>query len=196
MRVGVIGGTGPFGSALAARLHRAGDSVAIGSRDPERAAARAAELGVDGGRNEDIVRGVDLAVLAVKANAAIETVAALTFDSPLLSVASEVGFTSDDARSLAERIAELVEVPVVAGLHSLAAGKLADEPPDEDAFVCGDDVEAKALALELAGKLVAGRAVDAGSLRSARALEAMTTVLIAVNRRYKAHAGLRVTGLA
>ena len=142
------------------------------------------------------MRGVDLAVLAVKANAALETVAALTFDSPLLSVASEVGFTSEDARSLAERIAELVEVPVVAGLHSLAAGKLADEPPDEDAFVCGDDADAKALALELAGKLVGGRAVDAGSLRSARALEAMTTVLIAVNRRYKAHVGLRVTGLA
>jgi 8-hydroxy-5-deazaflavin:NADPH oxidoreductase len=106
-----------------------------------------------------------------------------------------VGYAGDDVRSLAERVAELVSVPVVAGLHSLAAGKLADEPPDEDAFVCGDNADAKELALELAGKLVAGRAVDAGPLRSARALEAMTTVLIAVNRRYRAHVGLRVTGL-
>jgi len=196
MRIAVIGGTGPFGSALAARLHSAGDSVAIGSRDPERAAAAAAELGIEGGRNEAIVRGVDLAVLAVKAGAALETATTLPLESPLLSVASELGFPAGDPRSLAERVAELVQVPVAAGLHSLAAGKLADEPPDEDALVCGDDGDAKALALELAAKLVAGRAVDAGPLRSARALEAMTTVLIAVNRRYKAHVGLRVTGLA
>jgi len=196
MRVAVIGGTGPFGSALAARLHAAGDSVAIGSRDPDRAAAAAAELGVEGGRNEEVVRGVDLAVLAVKATAALETVSVLKLESPLLSVASELRFPSEDVRSLAERVAELVAVPVVAGLHSLAAGKLADELPDEDSFVCGDDADAKQLALELAGKLVAGRAVDAGPLRSARALEAMTTVLIAVNKRYKAHVGLRVTGLA
>jgi NADPH-dependent F420 reductase len=195
MKVAVIGGTGPFGSALAARLHAAGDSVAVGSRDAERAAAAAAGLGVEGGANQEIVRGVDLTVLAVKASAALETVSALSLESPLLSVASEVGYSGDDVRSLAERVAELVSVPVVAGLHSLAAGKLADEPPDEDAFVCGDDADAKELALELAGKLVAGRAVDAGPLRSARALEAMTTVLIAVNRRYRAHVGLRVTGL-
>jgi NADPH-dependent F420 reductase len=196
MRVAVIGGTGPFGSALAARLHAAGDSILIGSRDPDRAAATAAELGVEGGRNEDVVRGVDLAVLAVKATAALETVSALKLESPLLSVASELGFPAEDVRSLAERVAELVEVPVAAGLHSLAARKLAGELPDEDSFVCGDDADAKQLALELAGKLVAGRAVDAGPLRSARALEAMTTVLIAVNKRYKAHVGLRVTGLA
>ena len=196
MRVAVIGGTGPFGSALAVRLHAAGDRSSIGSRDPERAAAAAAELGVEGGRNEEVVRGVDLAVLSVKASAALETVSVLKLESPLLSVASEIGFPAGDVRSLAERVAELVAVPVVAGLHSLAAGKLAGEPPDEDSFVCGDDADAKRLALELAGKLVAGRAVDAGPLRSARALEAMTTVLIAVNRRYKAHVGLRVTGLA
>ena len=195
MKVAVIGGTGPFGSALAARLHAAGDSVAVGSRDADRAAVAAAGLGVEGGANQEIVRGVDLAVLAVKASGALETVSALSLESPLLSVASEVGYSGDDVRSLAERVAELVSVPVVAGLHSLAAGKLADEPPDEDAFVCGDDADAKELALELAGKLVAGRAVDAGPLRSARALEAMTTVLIAVNRRYRAHVGLRVTGL-
>jgi NADPH-dependent F420 reductase len=195
MKVALIGGTGPFGSALAARLQAAGDSVAVGSRDAARAAAAAAGLGVEGGSNQEIVRGVDLAVLAVKASAALETVSVLSLESPLLSVASEVGYSGDDVRSLAERVAELVSVPVVAGLHSLAAGKLADEPPDEDAFVCGDDADAKELALELAGKLVAGRAVDAGPLRSARALEAMTTVLIAVNRRFRAHVGLRVTGL-
>jgi predicted dinucleotide-binding enzyme len=98
-------------------------------------------------------------------------------------------------RSIAERVSDVVDVPVVAGLHSLAAGKLGGEPPDEDALVCGDDADAKAKALELAQKLVRGRAVDAGPLRSARALEAMTGVLVGINRRYKAHAGLRVTGI-
>jgi NADPH-dependent F420 reductase len=195
MKVALIGGTGPFGSALAARLQAAGDSVAVGSRDAARAAAAAAGLGIEGGSNQEIVRGVDLAVLAVKASAALETVSALSLESPLLSVASEVGYSADDVRSLAERVAELVSVPVVAGLHSLAAGKLADEPPDEDAFVCGDDADAKALALELAAKVVTGRALDAGPLASARALEGMTAVIVNLNKRYKGHAGLRVTGL-
>jgi predicted dinucleotide-binding enzyme len=122
--------------------------------------------------------------------------------SPLLSVASELNFAAGTARpavgrkSLAERIAEIVDVPVVAGLHSLAAGKLAREKPDEDALVCGGDQEAKAVALELAGMVVAGRAIDVGPLQVASALEAMTAVMVNVNRRYKTHAGLRLTGVA
>ena len=71
----------------------------------------------------------------------------------------------------------------------------AEEPPDEDAFVCGDDAEAKALALELAEQLTAGRALDAGPLASARALEGLTAVIVNLNKRYRVHAGIRVTGL-
>jgi predicted dinucleotide-binding enzyme len=148
---------------------------------------------VEGAVNEESVRGVELVVLATNADAVLETARALPLASPALSVASEL--RSDEAHSLAERLADIVDVPVVAGLHSLAAGKLTSEPPDEDAFVCGDDADAKGRALELAQKLVRGRAVDAGPLRSARALEAMTGVLVGINRRYKIHAGLRVTGL-
>ena len=187
-----MGGTGPFGRALAARLLAAGDEVVLGSRDRERAAQVAAELGVEGAANEDAVRGVDLVVLAAKADAAVEAARSLPLESPLLCVASEL--RSEEVRSIAERVAEAVDVPVLAGLHSLAAGKLGDDAPDEDAFVCGDK-DARPSALELAQKLVRGRAVDAGPLRSARALEAMTGVLVGINRRYKAHAGLRVTGL-
>jgi len=84
---------------------------------------------------------------------------------------------------------------VVAGLHSLAASTLAAGPADGDALVCGDDEDAKRLALELAAKVVTGRALDAGPLASARALEGMTAVIVNLNRRYKGHAGLRVTGL-
>src|SRR5439155_21027880 len=121
--------------------------------------------------------------------------------SPLLSVASELEFANgaarpgSDGRSLAERTAQIVDVPVVAGLHSLAAGKLAREKPDEDALVCGGDAEAKALALDLAQLVVGGRAIDAGPLSVSRALEGMTAVILNVNRRYKTHAGIRLTGL-
>jgi NADPH-dependent F420 reductase len=193
MKVAIVGGTGGFGRALAIRLHAAGQDVVIGSRDAQRAAEIAAEHGVRGASNEDAVRGVDLAVLATKAEAAVETARALTFESPLLSVASEL--RSEELRSVAERIAAVVSVPVVAGLHSLAAAKLGEGAPDEDVFICGDDADAKALALELAAQIVVGRAVDAGALRSSRALEGMTAVLIAINKRYKTHAGLRITGL-
>ena len=64
-----------------------------------------------------------------------------------------------------------------------------------DALVCGDDPDAKELALALAGKVVTGRALDAGPLASARALEGMTAVIVNLNRRYKGHAGVRVVGL-
>jgi NADPH-dependent F420 reductase len=205
MRVALLGGTGSFGRALALRLREAGVEVVIGSRDAERAGEAARELGVEGAANEDVLAGADLAVLAVKADAALETAAALAAAiaaTPLLSVGSELRFTpqgvqpSPEARSLAERVAEAVPGPVVAGLHSLAAATLAGEaPPDEDAFVCGDDPAAKELALDLASRLVGGRALDAGPLASARALEGMTGVIVNLNRRYKGHAGLRVTGL-
>ena len=193
MRVAIVGGTGPFGRALAMRLQAAGDEVVLGSRDRARAEEAAAELGVEGAVNEESVRGVELVVLATNAAAMLDTARALPLASPVLSVASEL--RSDESLSLAERLADVVAAPVVAGLHSLAAGKLSGEAPDEDAFVCGDDRDAKGKALELAEKLVRGRAVDAGPLRSARGLEAMTGVLVAINRRYKIHAGLRVTGL-
>jgi 8-hydroxy-5-deazaflavin:NADPH oxidoreductase len=193
VRVAIVSGTGPFGRALAMRLQAAGDEVVVGSRDRTRAEESAAELGVEGAVNEESVRGADFVVLATNAGAVLETARGLSFESAVLSVASEL--RSDEPVSLAERLAEIVDVPVVAGLHSLAAGKLSDEPPDEDAFVCGDDAHAKGRALDLAQKLVRGRAVDAGPLRSARGLEAMTGVLVGINRRYKIHAGLRVTGL-
>ena len=115
MRVAILGGTGSFGRALAVRLVAAGeDEVVIGSRDEARAKATAAELGsgVQGATNESAVAGADLAVLAVKADGALETarsVAAALGTTPLFSVASDLTFSREgvrpdpDARSLAER---------------------------------------------------------------------------------------------
>jgi NADPH-dependent F420 reductase len=208
VRVAILGGTGSFGRALAARLIAVGeDDVVIGSRVGDRARAAAEELGgrARGATNEDAVRDVDLAVLAVKAEAALETAgatAAALGDTPLLSVASALTFVDGgvrpdaEARSLAERIQDLVAGPVAAGLHSLAAANLAQAPPDEDAFVCGDDAASKRLGLDLAAKVVAGRALDAGPLAGARTLEGLTAVIVNLNRRYRAHAGIRVTGIA
>jgi 8-hydroxy-5-deazaflavin:NADPH oxidoreductase len=205
VRVAIVGGTGPFGTALATRLRESGHVVVLGSRDAERAAAAAQELGVEGAENADAVRDADLVVLATKAEAALDTTRALREAigaAPVLSVASELHFTpagvlpAPELQSLAERVQAEVDGPVLAGLHSLAARTLGKEkPPDEDAFVCGNDADAKALALELAGGLVTGRALDAGPLASARVLEGLTAVIVNLNRRYRGHAGIRVTGL-
>ena len=205
MRVAVVGGTGPFGRALALRLHESGLDVIVGSRDAERAAATALDLDCVGEANGDACADADFIVLAVNADAALETARELRSaigGTPVLSVASELRFSrvgalpTTDVQSLAERIQAELAGPVIAGLHSLAASSLgADHPPDEDAFVCGDDADAKALGLELAERLTSGRALDAGPLASARALEGLTAVIVNMNKRYKGHAGIRVTGL-
>ena len=208
MKVAILGGTGSFGLALARRLAALGeDDVVIGSRDAARAREAAEGLGanVTGASNEDAVRGADIAVLAVKADAALDTaraVAAALGSTPLLSVATAIQFQKGvgalpdpEALSLAERVQELVQGPVTAGLHSIAAANLDEAPPEEDALICGDDPDAKVLTLQLAGKLVAGRALDAGPLASARALEGLTAVIVNLNRRYKSHAGVRITGI-
>jgi len=182
----------------------AGQDVVVGSRDAERARATAAEFGASGATNTDAVGGAELVVLAVKADAALATAAELAAaigSTPVLSVASELRFTKagvfpgDADRSLAERTQELLAGPVVAGLHSLAAATLAGGRADGDALVCGDDDAAKQLALELASHVISGRALDAGPLASARALEGLTAVIVNLNKRYRIHAGVRVTGL-
>ena len=205
MRIAVVGGTGSFGKALARRLAEADYDVVIGSRDAERAAEVAAELGVAGATNAEACRSADLVALATKAEAAVDTARQLhdaIGATPVLSVAAELSFAPEgvvpttEARSVAARIQDVVDGPVVAGLHSLAARNLGrDEPPEEDVLVCGDDAEAKQLVLELGARITSGRAVDCGPLASARALEGLTAVIVNVNRRYKTHAGIRVSGV-
>jgi NADPH-dependent F420 reductase len=203
VRVAIVGGTGAFGRALARRLAEIGrDEIVVGSRDADRAAAAAAELGVEGGRNQDAVRNADLVVLAVKSNATLEAAAELADaigKTPVLSVASDLRFSKDGVLpgrhqgSLAEEVARIVRAPVASGFQSFAAANLFDGDPG-DALICGEDSEAKTLALELAEHLGA-RGIDVGPLANSRALEGMTSVILNVNERYHAHAGIRLTGL-
>ena len=203
MRVAIVGGTGTFGRALAKRLQEIGkDEVLVGSRDAERAHATAEELGVTGGTNADMVAGADLVVLAVKSDATLATASELADaigKTPLLCVASDLRFTPEGVLpgrhqgSLAEEVSRIVRGPVASGLQSFAAANLVEGDPG-DALVCGGDDRAKELSLELADR-VAERAIDVGPLENSRALEGMTAVILNVNKRYKAHAGIRLTGL-
>jgi 8-hydroxy-5-deazaflavin:NADPH oxidoreductase len=205
VKVAIVGGTGAFGRALAARLRNLGHDVAIGSRDPERALQLAAVIGISGGANDDVVLDADIVVLAVQSSAAVETarqLAAAIGETPVLCVASDLIFTKDgvfparDKGSIAEDVAEILRGPVVSGLQAVPAVKLAHpDPLDQDCLVCGDDPVAKELALELGAGLVAGRAIDAGPLINSRALEGMTAVILYVNKHYRAVAGLRLTGI-
>ena len=203
MKVAIVGGTGAFGRALAKRLAEIGrDEIVVGSRDAERAQATAEELGVVGARNADAVRDVDLVVLAVKSDATLQTATELTEaigKTPLLCVASDLRFTPEGVLpgrhqgSLAEEVGRIVRGPVASGFQSFAAANVVAGDPG-DALICGEDSDAKKLALELAEHLGA-RGIDVGPLANSRALEGMTSVILNVNKLYKAHAGIRLTGL-
>lgn len=205
MKIAVVGGTGSFGRALVQRLVALGEDVAIGSRDADRAKDLAAVYGVRGGTNEEIVADADLVVMSTRSNAAVETASSLAAamgETPVLSVGADLTFGDEGVtpgrlgRSLAEEIADVVQGPVVAGFQSLAAAHMATgDAPDEDVLVCGSDAEAKKLVLDLGARIVAGRAIDAGPLANARALEGLTSALLNVNKAYKVQAGIRLTGL-
>jgi NADPH-dependent F420 reductase len=203
MKVAIVGGTGAFGRALAQRLAEIGrDDIVVGSRDADRAQSTADELGVAGGRNQDVVKDAELVVLAVKSNATLETATELADalgNTPVLCVASDLRFTDEGVLpgrhqgSLAEEVARIVRGPVASGFQSFAAANVVEGDPG-DALICGADSEAKTLALELAEHLGA-RGIDAGPLANSRALEGMTSVILNVNKKYKAHAGIKLTGM-
>jgi NADPH-dependent F420 reductase len=203
VKVAIVGGTGHFGRALAQTLAQRGeDEVRVGSRDADRGRAAGEELGVTGGRNQDVVADADLVVLAVKSNATLSTateLAAAIGTTPVLCVASDLRFTDAGVLpgrhqgSLAEEVARIVRAPVASGFQSFAAANVIHGDPG-DALICGEDSDAKTRAFELAERLGA-RGIDAGPLANSRALEGMTSVILNVNKRYKAHAGIRLTGL-
>jgi NADPH-dependent F420 reductase len=219
--VGVIGGTGPQGRGLAVRLAAAGHRVLLGSRDADRAAqvaeevagrARGAapegvEVSVRGGSNADVAGAADLAIVAVPYDGHAATLAGLA--TPLagkvvVDCVVPMGFDELGAHvldvpegSVTQQAAALLpDSQVVGAFHHLSAVLLEDlsRPTlDGDVMVVGDVREATDAVQALAGRLPGMRGVYAGRLRNARQVEALTINLVSVNRRYKAHAGIRVT---
>lgn len=212
LTVGVLGGTGPQGRGLARRLALAGHPVVLGSRSADRAVEVAASIGVDGitGGDNATAAAADLVIVTVPYDghaALLTTLAAELAGKIVVDCVNPLGFDKQGAYALdvrdgsaaqeAQRI--LPDATVVAAFHHLSAVRLEDPAVDrfdEDVLVLGEDRDAVGVVIELAAAaLPGGRGVFAGRLRNAHQVEALTANLIAVNRRYKTHAGLRVTEL-
>ena len=213
--VGILGGTGPQGRGLAYRFARGGLTVRIGSRNAERGERTAAELSelpgataVTGGGNE-YAAAADVVVVAVPWEAHEPTLRSLTEQLAgkiVVDCVNPLGFDGRGpfalpvAEGSAAQQAEalLPESRVCAAFHHVSAVLLADPEVariDLDVLVLGDDREAAAVVQAIAGRVEGMRGVWAGRLRNAAQVEAMTANLIAINKRYKVHAGVRVTDL-
>jgi NADPH-dependent F420 reductase len=214
--VAVIGGTGPQGKGLAYRWARHGHRVVLGSRSPERAQEAAAEItarvpdgSVSGVANTDAAAGADVVVLAVPYDGHDDLVASLAdrlAGKVVISCVNPLGFDKQGPYGLdvpggsaAEAAASLVpSARLVGAFHHVSAVTLwgEDEYLDhEDVLVCGDDTDAKAVAIELARAVTSRDGVDAGRLRIARQLEPWTAVLISINKRYKTRSGTKISGV-
>jgi NADPH-dependent F420 reductase len=215
----ILGGTGALGWGLALRWARAGLEVVIGSRDPARAAESAEKLRaavpdarVEGLGNEEAAARGPIVFLTVPFRAQSETLnnlrGALKPGQTLVdcTVPLAAAVSGKATRSLgvwqgsaAQQAQEMVPegVTVVAALHSVGAPTLADAEHalDEDVLVCGDKKRDKAPVARLIERIDGLRAVNAGPLEVARIAEQITPLLISINVRYKAHAGLKLTGL-
>ncbi len=215
MRIGIVGGTGKEGLGLGLRWAQAGHDVIIGSRDAERARAKATELAtaapgrrIEGMSNRDAATAADVVVLTVPATGlgatlpelrepcrgkiVVSTVVPLTFGGPRL-------FTPPPPGSAAEEAQELLgpEARVVAAFHHIAAHELSagDHPIECDLLLCGADAEGKKVVADL-GQSMGLRPVDVGPLSNAGPVEGITALLATINRRYKLkNSGVQITGL-
>lgn len=216
LTVGVLGGTGAQGKGLALRWARAGISVIIGSRAAERAESSAAEYRELTGT--DHIRGADNATCATEADVVL---AAVPWESHaetlkglveplrgkiLIDCVNPLGFDKKgpyplpvEEGSVAQQAEQLLpESRVTAAFHNVSAVLLADLSQDEvdcDVLVLGDDREATDVVRALADAIPGVRGVFGGRLRNAYQIECLTANLIAVNRRYKVHAGIKITDL-
>ncbi|MET7284824.1 NADPH-dependent F420 reductase [Streptomyces sp. NPDC005573] len=207
--VGVLGGTGPQGKGLAYRFARAGQKVIIGSRAAERAEAAAGELGhgIEGADNAETARRSDIVIVAVPWEGHGATLAALREELAgklVVDCVNPLGFdkqgayalTPEEGSAAQQAAALLPDSRVTAAFHHLSAVLLEDpetEEIDTDVMVLGDKRADTDLVQALAARIPGMRGVFAGRLRNAHQVEALVANLISVNRRYKAHAGLRVT---
>jgi NADPH-dependent F420 reductase len=216
MAVGIVGGTGPAGRALGARLAAGGATVVLGSRDAARAQAAAAEISarwpalhlpITGAANEEAA-SQDIVVLATVWDAVVATAVQLSpqlTGRVVVSMANAITRVGGEFQALVPvrgSLAATIQaaVPgcrVTAAFHHLPAGRLGelDQPIEADVLVCADDDAAGEATVRLVESIPGLRACRAGSLASAGAVEALTAVLVNVNLRYRAHTTLHLRGL-
>lgn len=213
--LGFIGGTGPEGRGLALRFALAGEEVVIGSRSAERGEEaaqkvleRAPGYPVSASTNEDAAQRSDVLFITVpytgqrdtltalrdslKGKLVVNVVAPLEFvDGSAVAVVVEEGSAAQQCQLL------LPESQVVAAFQNLSARDLlrTSQSVDGDVVVCSDHAEAKATVISMAERIPGVRGVDGGGLANARYVEDMTTLLLNINKIYKAHAMFRITGV-
>jgi NADPH-dependent F420 reductase len=219
LTVGIIGGTGDQGRGLAYRLARSGQAVLIGSRSAERAARSAGEIAampgvpagtaIGGGDNVDVATRSDVVVVAVPWDGHAATVAGLReplVGKVVVDCVNPLGFDKqgpyalrvEEGSAVQQAAALLPESRVCAAFNHVSAPLLSDpevERIDLDVLICTEDRELVGLVSALAARIPGMRGIYAGRLRNAHQIEAFTANLIAINKRYKAHAGIRVTDL-
>ncbi len=211
--VGIVGGTGPAGRGVAARLASAGYAVVLGSRDVDRAMSTArgmtlrGEGTVDGGTNEDAA-ACNLVVVATPWDSAIATVSALRQMLKGKIVISMVNALAREGRemvalypsrgSMSAQIAHTLPDSVVVGaFHHLPAAQMEDldSELDADVLIFSDDDDARRQVAEMVDRAPGLRAVIAGSMSLASPIEAFTAVCISINIRHKAHSYVKMAGL-
>ena len=211
LTIAVLGGTGPQGRGLARRFAAAGLDVVLGSRDAARASAAAAVLAevgrVRGASNSEAAAAGDIVLVVVPWDGHAELLESLRSElagKVVVDCVNPLGFDKQGAYALPvpegsatqQAAAILTESRVVGAFHNVSAVLLEDpdvERVDTDVLVLGDDREATDLVQALADVVPGMRGLYGGRLRNAHQVEAFTANLISVNRRYKAHAGVRVT---
>ncbi|MNZ57137.1 prephenate dehydrogenase [compost metagenome] len=210
--IGVIGGTGNLGAALAIRLAKAGHTVMIGSRDAERAQTVAQELSanlpqaINGASNDQVAEQADLIIVSVPFASQQSTLSALAdklknkivVDTCVPLMPPKVMRVQLPAEGCAALRAQALldeSTRVVSAFHNVAAHKLAtDEQVECDVLVFGDDKDARATVVSLAND-IGLRGLHGGSLANSAAAEALTSILIFMNKTYKVDgAGIRITG--
>ena len=215
LTVGVLGGTGDQGRGLAYRLGREGQSVVIGSRSADRAQQAAGELaasgakGIEGAENAECARRSDVVIVAVPWDGHAKTLRALRGElngKLVVDCVNPLGFDKKGAYAIkpeegsaAEQAAALLpDSRVTAAFHHLSAVLLADPEVAEiptDVMVLGEERADCETVQALAARIPGMRGVFAGRLRNAHQVESLVANLISVNRRYKAHAGVRITDI-
>jgi len=216
MKIAFIGGTGPEGKGLAYRFALAGHEIAIGSRKADRAAEAAVEVAghasgatVRGLENGDAAREAELIVLTVphtaqpaslpdlnqhaKGKVVVSTIVPMEFGGGRASIVR-----LDEGSAAGQAQALLPDAKVVGAFQNLGASKLWKDgsPLDQDVIVCADDEDAKKAVMSLAEEIAGIRAVDGGALANSAYVEAITALLVSVNKNYKRTTGVRIAGLS